>query len=214
MPCTCVCLACSASAGADSGSGLKTHCLLLKNISRHGWRLFNSGIRCQHPAATTGQITSDVVTDIERAAEKFRRHVISLCDQIVALLGERNNSNGIRFDFNLQSRLIGDVTQRFAKWNVIQCHSDARASRACTTGTGGTPAVRQEHPGQVRLPAELAQARRERECRRLSAAVAAPALKVRRLVPEEQDAARCSRPAPTDRFRLLVPGENRSLRES
>src|SRR5205814_678555 len=109
-----VCLACAAGASASSGSSLETHCLLLNNIRRHGWR-FSYSCSCASPlsATTTSDVTSNVVTHIERTAEKFRRHVIPLCDQIIALFGERNNSHGIRFDFDLQACLIGDVPQRF-----------------------------------------------------------------------------------------------------
>src|SRR5207253_3507818 len=94
------------------------------------WRLSSSGRCVSALPTTTGDTTSDVVTDIERAAEKFRRDMIALGDQIIALLGERDNRNGIRFYFDFQSRLIGDVAQCFAKGNVVERHSDARASRA------------------------------------------------------------------------------------
>src|SRR5213078_3223989 len=83
-----VCLTRGTGTGAGTGSGLKSYCLLLNNISRHRWRLSDSG-GCASPLATTaGHATSDVVAHIERAAEKFRRHVIPFRNQIVALLAE------------------------------------------------------------------------------------------------------------------------------
>src|SRR3954453_17960869 len=81
-------LARSTGASTSSGSSLEAHCLLLKNVSRHGRRLSNSGSCASPLTTTTSDATPDVVTDVEWTAEKFRRHVIPLCDQIVALLGE------------------------------------------------------------------------------------------------------------------------------
>src|SRR4029077_6199183 len=123
-----VCLARGTGTIADSGGRLKTYCFLLKNVFRYGRRFCSSGVPClaATPAtSSTAHTSSDVVTDIQRPAKKFRRDVIPLGNQIVALLGERNNSNGIRFHFDFQSRLVGDVTQRFAEWNIIQRNGDA-----------------------------------------------------------------------------------------
>src|SRR5947207_1172777 len=77
-------LARSTGASTSSGSSLEAHCLLLKNVSRHGRRLSNSGSCASPLTTTTSDATPDVVTDVEWTAEKFRRHVIPLCDQIVA----------------------------------------------------------------------------------------------------------------------------------
>ena len=96
-----VCLTRGTGTGAGAGSGLKSYRLLLNNISRHWWRLSNSG-RCASSLATTaGHTTPNVVTDIKRTAEKFRRNVISLRNQIVALLAERYHRNCVRFHFDL-----------------------------------------------------------------------------------------------------------------
>src|SRR5262249_42933727 len=94
-------LARGTGAGARSGSGLETYRLFFNDVLRHGWRLSNSG-RCASTLATaTGYTTADVVTDIQRTAEKFRWDVIPFRDQVVALLAERNNRNGIRFHLDL-----------------------------------------------------------------------------------------------------------------
>src|SRR5437773_3720362 len=123
-------LAGGTGAGSNTRSALKTYCLLLNDVLCHRRRLSNSGRRASSLATTTGQATSDVVTNIEWTAEKFRRHVISLCDQIVALLAERNESNGIWFHLDFQRSLSGDVPQGFAERNVIQSQCDPRAGRA------------------------------------------------------------------------------------
>ena len=79
------------------------------------------------------------VTNVERAAEEFRRYVIPFRDQVVALLGERDQGDSIRLDFDLQPGLIRDVTQRFAKGNIVQGHCDPRASWACDDRNGRDP---------------------------------------------------------------------------
>src|SRR5439155_8981151 len=114
---------------------------LLNDVLSDRRRLSSSGRYVSALPTTTGHTTSYVVTDIERAAEEFRRHMIALCDQIVALLGERDNRNGIRFYFDFQSGLIGDVPQCFAKGNVVERHSDAGACRA-RCGRGGRRCTR------------------------------------------------------------------------
>src|SRR5206468_10954030 len=80
-------------------------------------------------STTTGHITSDVVTNIERSAEEFWRHVIAFRDQVVALLCEGNDGNSVWFHFDFQSGLTGDVAQRFTERDVIKSYSDARACR-------------------------------------------------------------------------------------
>ena len=90
----------------------------------------DAGVPGGRQSATTAHITPNVVADVERSAKEFGWHVISLRDEIIALFGERNNGHCIGFHFNFQPRLVGDIPQRFAKWNIVQRDRDARASRA------------------------------------------------------------------------------------
>src|SRR5262245_2559850 len=99
-----VCLARSTGTIAHSGGTLETNCLFLNHIFRHGRRFSNSGVsRLTSTPATgsTSHTTADVVANIQRSAEKFRRHMISFRDQVVALLRERNDSNCIGLDLDL-----------------------------------------------------------------------------------------------------------------
>src|SRR4030095_7936458 len=76
-----ICLTCSSGTATNSSGGLKTYCLLLNNFLSNRWHLSDVGggiLLTSKPP--TAHITSDVVPDIERAAEEFRRHVISLGD--------------------------------------------------------------------------------------------------------------------------------------
>ena len=77
-----------------------------------------------------GNVRSNIVTHIQGATEEFRRNAISLRDEIIGLLAERDERNGIGFHLNLQSRLVGHISQRFAQWNIVQSHGDARGRRA------------------------------------------------------------------------------------
>ena len=65
-------------------------------------------------------------SDIHARADKSGRDAIFFCQQIVALLADRNDRNRVRLHFHFQSGLAGDVTQRFAKRNLTECDGDPR----------------------------------------------------------------------------------------
>src|SRR6476660_1760951 len=69
-----ICLARGSGTTTDSRSRLKTHCLLINNICRHGWRPSDAGLRTSS-LATTAQITPDIVTDVERTTKEFGWHM-------------------------------------------------------------------------------------------------------------------------------------------
>src|SRR5262249_18371974 len=108
--------------GSNSGGGLKTYCFFLNLLLSNRRHLRVSTLS----ALATGHLGSKIVADVQRTAEKFRRHMISLCDELVALFAQWNNSDCIRFYFDFQACLIGNVTEGFTKWNIVQRHGDAR----------------------------------------------------------------------------------------
>jgi len=68
-------------------------------------------------------------TNVYTGVDESGRNPILFGDEVVALFRDRNNRNGIGFDFHFQTSLACDVTQCFAERNLVERYRDARFRR-------------------------------------------------------------------------------------
>ena len=70
----------------------------------------SGGRRRSCRASFVGALFQRGRANIYTRADESGRHPILFCNQIIALLGDRNNRDGVRLDFHFQAGLAGDVT--------------------------------------------------------------------------------------------------------
>src|SRR6266481_949485 len=102
-----ICCTRSSGAGTDSRGGLETHVLSLNDLLSDGCRLCRTTLPSRTLATT--QASFEIIPHVQRTAEKFRRNVICPREQLVTLLGDRDNRYRISLHFDFQSCLSCDV---------------------------------------------------------------------------------------------------------